>query len=760
MDLVIGVAVLLAVVWLLRRGRKQRSFHTPTIQPPTGPHLQEAVQPPQTGNARWVNPGEHVVVGGTRISGGLFYLGSRLTARGGYYCDNALINPSLRIATSPGNTSGEGVPYYPSYSNLDPQSRRALIDWLAGPRNDPSAYIGYVFIYFYGLERRLFLDQALSETKTIVGEVKRLLSVYGGSNSFAYYASNLLDAAIALSSEWPRHPVLDPDKKYKEMPIGLRGALGNLLNDGKSITADWALAWYLASPNYALRTPAKRCFSEFLTLFRERFAVAFPNGLSLSPPRRRLSASYRAASGSFTVELAGAYKALPDIVALLGPLKKIEQVVSDCTGALEAYSRMIGREPGARAALRAQLLLPDELLQHPAAPGAITALKKQLGNLVPQTAASVSFTRLEQLLEISRPAEDKITRSEAATIAHALERLGFAIEPDPRYGGPLPRADANVMVFRITHAQSQLALSQQFVAARSQVEIAVLIAGAEQKIGDEEARALIRTIRSIPDLSDFERARLIAYLGYLVCTPPDQHVLSKLKEKPLKERTLVAQAAITSTTADGHLRVEQVKLLERTYKALGLPSEDLYHDLNAVSGKATASDEPTTIIPAKPARGIPIPPSEPDARVRRTPLRLDKNEIERIQAETVAVQRILGDVFDASDPHQIDAPENTRAQDEHPRTSEQPSDLTDYPGLEQRHASLLAEICTQDVIDHATFARLAHKHGLYPSGAIETINEWAFARFEEPLLDDGDPIEIAHHLIRIPQIAFTNEQHA
>lgn len=348
MDFVIGFAVLLAVVWLLRRGRTQRSFHISTVQPHTGAHLQETHQPPQTGNARWVSPGEHVVVGGTRIGGGLFYLGSRLTARGGYYCDNPLINPSLRIAAPPGNTSGQGVPYYPSYSNLDPQSRRALIDWLAGPRNDPSAYIGYIFIYFYGLERRLFLDQALGEMPTIIGEVKRLLTVYDGNNSFAYYASKLLDAATALSNEWPRHPVLDPDTKYQEMPIGLRGALGNLLNDGNSITADWALAWYLASPNYALRTPAKRCFPEFLTLFRERFAAAFPNGLSLSPPRRRLSASYRAASGSFTIELAGAYKALPDIVALIGPLKKVEQVVNDCTSALEAYSRVIGRDPGRR----------------------------------------------------------------------------------------------------------------------------------------------------------------------------------------------------------------------------------------------------------------------------------------------------------------------------------------------------------------------------------------------------------------------------
>ena len=58
----------------------------------------------------------------------------------------------------------------------------------------------------------------------------------------------------------------------------------------------------------------------------------------------------------------------------------------------------------------------------------------------------------------------------------------------------------------------------------------------------------------------------------------------------------------------------------------------------------------------------------------------------------------------------------------------------------------------------ATFAALAQKHGLFPAGAMETINEWAFDRFEEPLLDEGDPIEIAHHLIRSSQVSMTSEQ--
>ena len=84
-------------------------------------------------------------------------------------------------------------------------------------------------------------------------------------------------------------------------------------------------------------------------------------------------------------------------------------------------------------------------------------------------------------------------------------------------------------------------------------------------------------------------------------------------------------------------------------------------------------------------------------------------------------------------------------------------DVMVMPIIDQRHALLLHEVCNRDIIDQATFAALAQKHGLFPAGAIETINEWAFDRFEEPVLDEGEPIEIAHHLIRSSRTAMSEQ---
>jgi tellurite resistance protein len=759
MNPIIGVVILLALGWLIRWWVRRANMTVPaSIRSGRGGQSAgrgsaasntisiSAASKPTRVDARWVQPGESVAVRGISITGGLFYLGSSLPNQYGYENEGALINGSLDIGRTPGNLTGAGVPYYPSYSRIDVGSRRAFVEWLASNRSDPSTYIGYVFIYFYGLERRLIVDNALNETPIIVAEVQRLLSTYGANDSFYAYASRLLEAAAVITSTWLTVPPIDLERKPFEMPLRLRGTLGHFIQQGTPISADWALAWYLWSPECKLRTPAKRCFAEFVALFCERFAVAYPRGLSVQEPRRRLSAQYRACSGSFTVQLRGEFEKLADVVALTKPLAEIGRIVEDCTAALDHYSRLVGRDPAAAQTITAELSLPQELTRDPKFGPAIAAMRERIAALAPKTSAMVLLVDLMNLLGFKSESAKKLGRSEAIAVASALERLGFAIEPDPRHGGPTPSLEAQVMIFHWRTPHSADADPAQFAAARIQIEISVLVASAQGQFGEIEARSMIGKIRSLPELSDFERARLIAYLGYLVRNPPGKQVINRFKNRGLEERKAVAELATASAAMNGSLEAEEVKLLERTYRTLGLPKEELYRGLHALGIQKqapSAVDDPPTVVAAEPTRGRPIPP--PPA----APSKLNKNRIVRIQADTVAVQTILGNVF--SEPE----PENGTVDDNHARNGvgsariQGMADDESLPGLDQRYAFLLKALSDRDEIDQADFAILAKKHGVLPGGAIEAINEWAFRTFDEPLLDDGEPIEIAHHLIRL-----------
>jgi len=85
--------------------------------------------------------------------------------------------------------------------------------------------MGYVFLFFYGLERRLFVDGQkgsvpAAERAEIVQEVNRLLMVYGGNRSFRGYASNLLAMEWVLyQSDKPVPGYLDFNDRYCSEPF-------------------------------------------------------------------------------------------------------------------------------------------------------------------------------------------------------------------------------------------------------------------------------------------------------------------------------------------------------------------------------------------------------------------------------------------------------------------------------------------------------------------------------------------------------------
>ena len=146
---------------------------------------------------RWIFSNKAVTVGKYKIEKGFFYLGRMLNSNDSYPTDSALIDPSLPIDDSSPDYDGNDMGYWPNYSTITPSSRAAYLEWLASNRDDPKAYIGYVFLYFYGLERRLLVDREKGlvhnkEIALLFREIKRLITVYGSNGSFRNYSVNLM----------------------------------------------------------------------------------------------------------------------------------------------------------------------------------------------------------------------------------------------------------------------------------------------------------------------------------------------------------------------------------------------------------------------------------------------------------------------------------------------------------------------------------------------------------------------------------------
>src|ERR1022692_944768 len=103
----------------------------------------------------WVPAGTAVEVAGLSLPGGMLYVGKKLRAPADGGSDPALIDPRLPIDRRTPDWSGSTVGYGPSYSRISAQARAAYLTSLADGRSRPGAPISWVFLFFYGLERRV-----------------------------------------------------------------------------------------------------------------------------------------------------------------------------------------------------------------------------------------------------------------------------------------------------------------------------------------------------------------------------------------------------------------------------------------------------------------------------------------------------------------------------------------------------------------------------------------------------------------------------
>ena len=407
--------------------------------------------------AVWVPPGQDIELAGTLIKGGGIYVGPGLTAAGSPSTrEPALIDPTLPVNFAKPDWTETTLQYWPSYHRLTPEVRAGFLSWLGWGRDSPTAPIGYVFLYFYGLERRSLVDAdrspvAHAELPWVLEEVERLLTIYGPANSsFASYGSRLAALVRLLVYGAPTEPPPETPQSW-ELPFDFSAGLGQLMSAGRPIPAEWAIAWVSAHPECYLRTPAHRCPHEFAELFCRLYADKYGEGMVISPPARPLTISYRPASqGVPTIDVVLPH--LPDIGSLTAPVKELASLAAACTDALDSYSRWLGRHPDGRASLPGIALLPPILIEDRVASSELLALIEWCEGALGANPEAVADAA--GLIAHWSSTATKLNKSDSGELAKLLEVKGYGIEPDVRYGGP-PFQPGTVAMFRLADGRAE-----------------------------------------------------------------------------------------------------------------------------------------------------------------------------------------------------------------------------------------------------------------------------------------------------------------
>lgn len=673
----------------------------------------------RTQKSGWVPSTETASVAGRNI-GGMVYVGTPPSLSSYGYRDKcrAYIDPSLAVARSGTDKDGDGMPYWPGYSDISPQCRATYLEWLASGRSDASYNPGYMFLYFYGLERRFFVDQSNEDAKDIVQEVRRLQSLYPNNHSVRRYLGEFLDIAMLAETELGAiEPIFE--KQGWELPFSLKYAIGARIDKGENLTADWLLSWFIGHPETNLRTPATRCRDEFVALFRMRFDRRFPDGLKVTKPRKSLTASYRAASSEFqgsanpTVD----GKPVPDISGLRKPLEIAQELADEVMNDLDKLSRFLGRNPDGRGSVEAHALMPSELWE--AFPSEeMERLKSWVADIVDQG----GLVPLEQVIgRLEEETNEKIGKRQMTGAADALARLGFGLAPDPRFALRSPKAEEPVVLFSLGEPIERLEeVSDSYRSALIELALGSFVAHADGRIAEPERRALEEQVAAAA-LSDQERRRLRANLEWFLAVPPDMTLLRrKLKEVGQESQAAMRAALVGAAHADGIIHSDEVASIEKIYKALGLDPALAYSDLHA----GEVADGPRTVRASQPG-----PPGEAiPALEKASGPKLDASRIAAIRSDTERVSSVLGQIFDV---------------EEEESGASAPSSQSQLVGLDPKHGALVLELVTQEHWSETKFETICASHGLMASGALEVVNEWAFETYHEALLDEYDGYDVS-----------------
>lgn len=659
--------------------------------------------------ARWISEPTTVEVAGIEFQAELLYYGiadRRLNHR-------ALVDPTLSVATD-ADSLGTTLGYWPNYSELTPSARRAYLEWLASGRCAPNAPIGYVFVYFYGLERRLIAEKNENDARAILAEARRLLDIYGDNHSFRNYCSALIEAGELIFDIAPPGNAISLDmRRGWEIPIGIRVWLGRKVRDGIAIDSDDALCWALTHPQLYPRTAVSRCFDQFCALWRYRFAERFPDGIKVRGGKTRLQFNYRAASGEFNAH--AELEDLPDIGAIAGPVTKLEALLTECTEELDPLSRFLGRNPDERATLLAAALCPAAALDD-RAETLLTAARTLLFD--GKSKDGLAQRSLGQVLEVLAGNPGPLAADRRAFLSkrlpEILDVMQIGFEPDKRYG-PAPTLSDSTMLclFEMGKPMKAHQEREECRSARTMIEIAVLAAKADDQVVEAEMSVILDDVTQIAGLDSNDHHRLRAHAQALASNPSKMRAATtRLLALPDAEKDRVLTTAVRAILADQRVLPSEVRFLEGLYKSLGKSQDEVYARLHA---------------------GVDIPRTQRAGRNKPTHA-IDGERLERLRQETTAVSTMLSNIFREEEVGSTQ-----------PAAQTQPNERS-LPGLDAAHSHVLLQLAEQPV-EAENFDTLCRTQRLLPDGAIETINDWAFDALDDIAIECEDIVSIQPHLI-------------
>ncbi|MBL9165625.1 MAG: TerB N-terminal domain-containing protein [Planctomycetaceae bacterium] len=659
--------------------------------------------------------------------------------------------PATRSSVPP-----ESLPYWPTYHEATPRQRGRYLDWLYGGRRDPSIELGYVFIFFYGLERRILIDGV--DHAIVVDEILQLIASYTKSNSFRTYATSLLWLTVYLTADRGGLPeetvarVIQSTSRWNE--DSLQYSLGYFGRLGIPLPNALAVAIASCDQRSINSVVVARHHDKFNTLFKSRLAAIHPNGFSLPAKHRERKIEYRPASGTLLAarnpppEIAS--RTIPAYNPSLRHFASLATLWNECVDELKEFDRASRRDGSGAVTAEMYEALPPELRreEHPERSAWQRVIEFGLDE------SGWPVVKISQLSQIKNfPLRPQLTKKQCETLLATADSLKLSIEPDARLTGKNYRWDELVVVFQDDGPSHDAKALTQYRTAATLLQLSLAIAKADEVLDEGELGKIANHIERDLDLSPQLTKRLEGLKHLLVTSDKTETSVTQSIRKSLavKERKVIGSFLVTVAASDRVICDKERKALKKAFRGLGIPADELTKLLAQHDALELATNSAPEV-------------DEIDARQSDAPA-LSLERIRAIREETSRVQELLHAVLSSAEP-EWDA-------DDQPYPSDVATKLNDSKGaavvaevievdepisaifeaslLEQvpeRYQAFFAKMATQSSWRRAELADLARANSLMLNAACEAINEWSTEAIGDWVIEEADDHILVHrHLL-------------
>ncbi len=503
-------------------------------------------------------------LGEIEIPRGLVYVGDKLLTRNGAQNDASLMDLRLPVVLVDTDETSGAAKENPAWQNLTPEDRGAYLHWLSGGCQSEQVSTELIWIYIYGLERRLLIDGprdhfSISERLSIIRELKRIYALYGERAGIADGITRIISVAWAIMHS-PEDAMTDQlDFCAPCCSDVFSWYLACIAARREKVSPEIMMTWFQRMPGNRGLVESK-WMSGFVT---ERFKSDFEEGCVLTPSSKAVCIQYHAVKPGLGV-LMFEIPRLGDVSEDADVLGKFSAIAADCRNFQVSYEEY-RRQPGANQ-IGALMRLPMRMrMTNPSLRQFVNQMKALVES---QPVARIHVRDVFRMLGMKAPAQ--LTETHVADISSLIEFSAFQFAPNPKLHHTSFDIDDELIV---TQSLAIPEVTSAFSILVLLVRLGAIIAQSDEDVSQCEIDVLQNMIMERKVLKESQRMSLLLWLHWCMNTPQCvEDVVQELTGFDDGLRNHISKMLIRVAMADGVLEAREKEVLVKLHRALGFPA--------------------------------------------------------------------------------------------------------------------------------------------------------------------------------------------